>query len=378
MKNVDCNSSEPSTQTQEVVASTRIDHQLLNLQKSLDEIADKLNASIKEEALLRVTVSSLEKLLEGEKLINRIRNDDNMTKYYTGLDSWDLFEIIFHLVRPGIEHCSVLNKKSLPLQEQFLLVLMRLRLNLGEQDLAYRFRISLSSVSKYIGKWIDVMYVRLAKTFMVWPDRETNKRTMPTFFKRKFPDTIATIDCFEVPIERPKHLLARCSTYSNYKSRPTAKYMIAITPRGSISYISMGYGGRQRDVHITLDKKHLAVVNDECFISKLEEGDEILADRGFLVRKAIEERGAKLTTPSFLASKVRLTRRETAFSRKVSNVRIHVERVIGRLRRNFKILTDRVPIHLLRSGKDKFAFLDKIVFVCCCLTNANPSVVPPC
>ena len=131
-------------------------------------------------------------------------------------------------------------------------------------------------------------------------------------------------------------------------------------------------------MHITLDKKHLAVVNDECFISKLEEGDEILADRGFLVRKAIEERGAKLTTPSFLTSKVRLTRRETAFSRKVSNVRIHVERVIGRLRRNFKILTDRVPIHLLRSGKDKFAFLDKIVFVCCCLTNANPSVVPPC
>lgn len=352
--------------------------QLQVLQRSFDDLTRKLDDSLQEEVLLRQKVDLLGKVLDDEKLINKIRNKDQMTKYYTGLHSWCLFEIIFELILPGIEHCSMLYKKSLSYEEQFLLVLMRLRLNLGQQDLAYRFKISVGTVSKYIGKWIDVMYVRLSNNFMVWPDPQTNKRTMPSFFKRKFPNCIAIIDCFEIPIERPKNLLARCSTYSHYKSRPTAKYLIAITPRGAISYISMGYGGRQTDVHITLDKKNVALGNDEGFICKLEKGDEVLADRGFLVKNAVEKRGAKLTTPSFLSNKVRLTRRETAFSRKVSNVRIHVERVIGRLRENFQILTHRVQIQYLRSGKSKFAFLDKIVFVCCCLNNANPSVVPPC
>ena len=128
---------------------------------------------------------------------------------------------------------------------------------------------------------------------------------------------------------------------------------------------------------ITLDKKHLSIVNDESFINLLKEGDEVLADRGFLVKQSIEERGAKLTTPAFLGNRDRLTRRETSFSRKVSNVRIHVERVIGRLRETYTILKPEVPIQLLRKGDTKLSFFDKIVFVCSCLTNANPGIVPP-
>lgn len=350
--------------------------EMQQLREALEEMGNKLDVSIKEGSLLRDKIVNLEQKMKDVKLINEIRNNDKKTKYYTGLSSWELFQIIFQLILPAIEHCSTLTKKSISYEEQFLLVLMRLRLNLGEQDLAYRFKISVGTVSNYFRKWIDVLYVRLARNFMVWPTDAANELSMPSYFKRKFPKCKVIIDCFEVPIERYKNLLARSSTYSYYKGKNTVKFMIGISPSGAITYISQGYGGRSTDVHITLDKKHLAVVNDESFCNLLKPGDEVLADRGFLIKKSIEERGATLTTPAFLGKRSRLTRRETSFSRKVSNIRIHVERVIGRLRETYKITKDVVEIQLLRKGDLKLSLFDKIVFVCCCLTNANPSVVP--
>jgi len=46
--------------------------------------------------------------------------------------------------------------------EQLILVLMKLRLNHGDQGLAYRFGISHSTVSQYFGKMMELLYVRLS------------------------------------------------------------------------------------------------------------------------------------------------------------------------------------------------------------------------
>ena len=45
--------------------------------------------------------------------------------------------------------------------DQFLLVMMRLRLNLGVQDLGYRFDIHPSTVCRYFSKWLDMLYTKL-------------------------------------------------------------------------------------------------------------------------------------------------------------------------------------------------------------------------
>ena len=50
--------------------------------------------------------------------------------------------------------------ETLNLFQQFLLVLMKLRLDLFDNDLAYRFRTSQATVSRYFNKWIDIMFVR--------------------------------------------------------------------------------------------------------------------------------------------------------------------------------------------------------------------------
>lgn len=131
-----------------ICESERFIEQIEKLKKEIREFDEKLAASLLEQSELRDKVASLEKTLEIKKLINRIRNNDKMTKFYTGLKSWALFEIIYDLILPGIVATSSTDKRALPFDEQVLLVLMRLKLNLTEQDLAYRFNISVGTGSK--------------------------------------------------------------------------------------------------------------------------------------------------------------------------------------------------------------------------------------
>jgi hypothetical protein len=56
-----------------------------------------------------------------------------------------------------------------------MLVIMKLRLSLGIQDLAYRFGISAATVSRTIVKWLVVLDMRIGTLCLIWPDRESAK-----------------------------------------------------------------------------------------------------------------------------------------------------------------------------------------------------------
>ena len=126
-------------------------------------------------------------------------------------------------------------------------MLIKLRLAVPHQDLAYRFDFSRTVVSRIIVTWLTVMDCRLAP-LISWPSREQLQRTMPKCFIDSFGlKTSAIIDCFEIFIDRPSNLLARAQTFSNYKHHNTAEVLIGITPQGKISFVSEAWGG---GVHI--------------------------------------------------------------------------------------------------------------------------------
>ena len=53
------------------------------------------------------------------------------------------------------------------------------------EDLAYRFNVSVSTVSRTFQAWMIVMDVGL-QPFIKWPDREALWRTMPQCFQQSF------------------------------------------------------------------------------------------------------------------------------------------------------------------------------------------------
>ena len=120
-----------------------------------------------------------------------------------GLPSFLILKAIFDFVSSCVNSYS---RTALPLFNQFLMVLVRLRTDMDTQDLAYHFGINPSNVSRTFQKWIHVMYERL-KLLVKWPEREQLYRTMPMVFRGNFSKCVVILDCFEVFLERPSALI---------------------------------------------------------------------------------------------------------------------------------------------------------------------------
>ena len=118
----------------------------------------------------------------------------------------------------------------------------------------------------------------------------------------------------------------------------TVKFLIGISPQGSITFISKGWGGRVSDCYLT---------ENSGILDKLLPGDVILADRGFNVHEAAGIYCAEVKLPPFTKGKKQLSRCEVNKARELSRVRTHVQRVIGLLRLKYKILRSTLPINFI-------------------------------
>lgn len=200
--------------------------------------------------------------------------------------------------------------------------------------------------------YTDLLYRKLSQ-LPIWPSRRLIDKYMPEPFKNEPPydKTRVILDCTEIFIQRPGSSDVQQLTYSSYKSHNTAKALIGITPNCFISFISPLQPGRLSDKEI---------VNRSGLVEKLEAGDLVLADRGFTIGDLLSE-NVLLNIPAFLGSREQFTPQEIVESRKIGKLRIHVERVIGRIRR-YSILNVPFP-------NTSLAELDKIWMICCLLTN---------
>ena len=80
--------------------------------------------------------------------------------------------------------------------------------------------------------------------------------------------------------------------------------------------------------------------------------------------------------PAFTKGKKQLSWEEVEKSRQISRVRIHVERVIGQLRKKYTILAGPLAVSLIQKPTDiNVTTIDKILVVTATLTNLCKSVV---
>ena len=297
-----------------------------------------------------------------------VRGDDTRCQEMIGL-AWETFSALFLYLSAFVVCSSV----YLPAVDQLFITLVKLRHNPSFSLLAHTSRMSKSTIISVFWKWTDALYCHIG--FLVhWPDREDIFRTIPPVFKSKFPRLTSIIDCFEIFTDAPKDLHAHAQCWSNYKKHCTVKVFICCNPHGAVTFLSPVWGGRVSDVKI---------VRDSGFISSRYHmpGDQILADRGFTLHDDFATScSAELITPAFTKGKKQLTAREVEYSRQLSSVRIHVERVIGLLKNRYTILKGPLPVKMINSMSDEacgavVSSCDKIVKVCASLINLNASIV---
>lgn len=129
-----------------------------------------------------------------------------------------------------------------------------------------------------------------------------------------------------------------------FKSHNREKYLIDITPQGTIAFISRGYGGRTSD--------------------KL-----IVQDSGDLNNRVYGDLGLATVDLQFM----KLLREDL---RALARVRVHVERVIGAVQQRFSFLKETLNHDMRLCDSNHAAVTDKTVHICCALYKSCISVVP--
>ena len=157
---------------------------------------------------------------------------------------------------PGVPESKGINKR--------FAVLIKLQLNTSMKDLAYRLNCSEPDFSTIFHKWLQIMYHNL-RQLILWPDTETLRQN----YHNLFVSTIAGSSVSSFVLRFSFSFAARAATYSNYKKHNTVKVLIAVSPTGSIAYISNAWGGRVCD----------KVITQECgILDHIKPGDVSLAD----------------------------------------------------------------------------------------------------
>ena len=181
---------------------------------------DRELVKLKEEnAKLRNENSDLKKHLHNFMYTkDKFKNNEELVTYYTGLVDFNALNALFDLVKLDI----VTKRGKLNPFEMLILCLTRLRFGLAVVDLANRFQICKTIVSKAFLLMLDVLYEKLTP-IVVWPERSELIASMPMCFRTKVGTKITTIiDCFELHIKRPTNLIARSLTWS-YKNNNIVK-----------------------------------------------------------------------------------------------------------------------------------------------------------
>ncbi|XP_044073318.1 uncharacterized protein LOC122885780 [Siniperca chuatsi] len=300
---------------------------------------------------------------------NSLRNDAEKVKFYTGLPNYFVLETVMWLLAP---HMDGMKNMKLSKFQQLLLTLMRLRLDLRNQDLAYRFGVKVGTVTRTVHQMVNIMSSTLVPTAVFWPSRAELRKNLPAALRTSHPDCAVIIDCFMVPFEEP---VSRGNQQQQQQQQRTVassqgvgtsynvlKYLIGVAPQGVVTFVSRGVLGNVSD-------KSLA---EGCgFLCKLLPGDVVLASRDLDIADSVAARGALFKIAASYQG-------ETDTSSEALSVQRHVERVISMVKQRYAMLTGPVesPFTTASERTSNLSTFDKIVQVACALNNLCISATP--
>lgn len=251
---------------------------------------------------------------------------------------------------------SVPQYYELKLEDKLLLTLFKIKSGLSFKTIATIFGVPAPLASRIFYAFISHLKA-VTYDWIFLPTQHAVQQTLPDSFKENFSKCRLIIDCTEFRTEKPPTVEQRVQMYSSYKSGYTAKYLIGITPAGLISFVSPGYGGRATDSFIT---------NDCGILNLLEDGDIVLADKGF-PHVSVKDNTVLVMPPFAKRNQQQFPENDMQRTYEIASVRIHVERSIQRIKM-FDIMTKIIPTEMLSR-------FDDILHVVCVLVNLSNPII---
>ncbi|XP_063368828.1 uncharacterized protein LOC134657203 isoform X2 [Cydia amplana] len=241
-----------------------------------------------------------------------------------------------------------------------ILTFFKLKNNDSFARMSEEFQMARSTIRLVFEKNVVVLSTYFQNCIYLPPLTEIKKK-LPLAFKIRYSNVQCIIDCFEIQIEKPSDPEKQAQTWSQYKSCNTIKYLIGCTPAGYISFISQGYGGR------TSDK---AITEWSGFVDVLPLNAVIMADRGFKeIESLLSTKNGKLLRPPSVFANQKMLKKDVIKTKVIASLRVHVERVIRRIR-EFHMLKP----HSVVNNKH-IKYLDDLVIIACGLSNLQNPII---
>ncbi|XP_022821356.1 uncharacterized protein LOC111352897 [Spodoptera litura] len=252
--------------------------------------------------------------------------DHETVHYYTGLETSAKFSLVLSTLLPMANHLKYRWSQvvCLSVEDQFLMLLIKLRRNTTDFELSKIFGVSKTEVSNIIVTWIN--FVNDVWSLVdIWPCRKLVDFYMPNSFKKYYPSTRVIIDGTEINIQKPSQPNDQKASFSTYKHKNTLKFLIC------------------------------------------DPGDSIMADRGFNVQDLFAPKGIGINIPHFLKGKSQIPGVQLKLDQKLASQRVHIERLIG-LTKTYLILRNELNHFYV-------PLASKIFFICIMLCNFREGIV---
>ncbi|XP_044583956.1 uncharacterized protein LOC123264629 [Cotesia glomerata] len=243
---------------------------------------------------------------------------------------------------------------------EIFLTLKKIRLNESFAILADDFGMSTSNVSRTFTKTLPIITEYL-KDFIIWPSSAKIKQQLPMSFRSRYAAVESIIDCLEIEIEKPTDPVKQSLTWSKYKKCNTVKYLVSCIPDGIVNFISPGYGGRASDAEI---------VSNSGYLDYLKPGAAVLAGRGFKhIENLVVAKKCTLIRPPTVSSNKQPTHDEVIATKRIASLRIHIERLIRRIR-EFHICEPHSCVNVKLIPQ-----MDNIITIVAALTNLQGPLI---
>ncbi|XP_077551073.1 uncharacterized protein LOC144164418 [Haemaphysalis longicornis] len=218
--------------------------------------------------------------------IEKFKQSNDDIQFYTGLPDYETFEELLEFLDPGDNGEDMIRHHNTSTTENE-------ELQLGEVTL--------------------------------WLSRSAIDEAMPRACVEKYASTRVLLDATEIRCEVQSSFVAQSGLYSHYKSTHTFKGLVGVALHRYVTFVSELFTG------CTSDRE--CVMRSGFLERELEEGDSIMADKGFRIDDLLEDIGVKLNIPPFLRRE-QFTAEETQETQDIAAIRIHVERRIQRIKCN--------------------------------------------